>query len=176
MKLRVSYTLLELWRQGKVDEAVASYLSLETKTSLSIEKGKEEHKRLEKEIKSGERKLFDRFELKKPESELKIVIPYNDFADLVGVLDIYDNPILYEIKTGKTSSSEYLSSYQLSIYSLLLKKTGRDLEKIIVINKNDNEINYSIKYYYPLMLEEAKDFIDSYVFEIYKFFKEKNII
>lgn len=177
-KLRISWTLLDLWRRGRVDDAVSYYLGLEQKKTKEMSFGIEEHKKNEDIVKTL-KKLSDSFgglRLKNPEPEIKIELPYNEIADLVGVIDVYDEGVIYELKTGKIPSVSYLSSPQLSIYSYLLSKSNKPVEKIVIIHYDGKTTDWAFKWFYPSLLNEAENFIDALTPEIYKFFKDKKII
>ena len=178
MKLRLSYTLLDFWRRGRVDDAINYYLGLKEIVSKEIEFGKEKHKENEDVVKTLNKlsKEFGGLKLKNPKSELKIQIEYNELWDLVGVIDVYDEGVIYELKTGKIPSVSYLSSSQLSIYTLLCQSQKLPVEKIYVIHYDGVNTDWAMKWFYPEMIEEAKDFVDGLGYEIYKFFKEKKII
>jgi len=179
-KLRLSWTLLNLWQQGKVDEAVAFYLKLERKETPEMVKGKELHKLNEENLKEARKfiKEFGGLELKKPRVEWKIEMNYNELFDLVGVIDAYDEETktLYEFKTGKMSAISYLNSHQLGIYSLLLQKENKPVKKIMVIRWDGKKTDWAFKWFYPELIEEAKNFVDSLGPEIYQFFEERGII
>jgi len=64
----------------------------------------------------------------------------------------------------------------LSIYSLLCQSQKLPVEKIYVIHYDGVNTDWAMKWFYPEMIEEAKDFVDGLGYEIYKFFKEKKII
>jgi len=177
-KLKLSWTLLDFWRRGRVDDAVNYYLSLKEITSKEMEFGKEKHKENEKAVKTLNQlsKEFGGLKLKNPIPELKITIEYNELYDLTGVIDVYDEGIIYELKTGKIPSVSYLSSFQLPIYALLCFEKKLPVEKICVIHYDGQNTDWAFKWFYPKLLDEARDFIDGLAPKIYKFFKEKKII
>jgi len=179
-KLRLSYTLMNLWQMGKVDEAISYYFKLERKTTEAMEQGIVVD-RLIKQTIEKERRLPDFMggvKLINPKPQLKIEISYNDYFDLVGVIDCYDEGRMFEFKTGKLTSMDYLKSYQTKLYSLLLTEKNYPLKEIFVIrfNQKENKSDWSKMFFREEINEQARNFIDSIAPEIYQFFKQKGLI
>ena len=177
-KLRLSFTLLSLWAQGNVDEAVRYYLGLKREETQAMKTGKKKHILNEEYIKNlgTTSKEFGELDLSGAKTEWKIEISYNELFDLVGVIDAYKKGVIYEFKTGKTSSFVYLSSPQIAIYTLLLKKINQPVEKIMVIRWDGKDYDWSFRWYSDSLVDEAQNYIDSLAPEIYKFFSEKNLL
>lgn len=124
---RASYSILQAWKSGQWERAVQMYFKLETFTTEAMADGKTLHEKWEKHIidthtlppEFGGKKLID------PHPEVKKVVHIYDWLDLVGVIDCYDNPIIYEFKSGKSASSEkYAASPQTAIYAVLATMPG----------------------------------------------------
>ena len=179
-KLRLSFSLLLLWGQGKTDEAVAMYLHKDLFTSPAFEEGKMWHKKWEREINATKKLTIGKetFTFKDPKPEVKIVIPYNERWDLVGMMDCVDTDRFYEFKTGTTGAWSYLQSHQIPLYFLLLEKAGTPKDSAMLIHYNQKEdfVESIPVWRSEEEIEEAKNWIDSTAPEVENFFTEKNII
>lgn len=179
-KLRLSYTLLNLWQMGKVDEAISYYFKLERVPTEAMEQGIVIDRLIKKTI-ENEKKLPDFMggvKLLNPKPQLKIEIEYNEYFDLVGVIDCYDEGKVFEFKTGKMTSMDYLKSYQTKLYAYLLTKKNYEVKEIIVIrfNQKENISDWAKMFFNEEINEQARNFIDSIAPEIYQFFTQKGLI
>ena len=181
-KLRISYTLLSYWNRGDIDGAVGYYLKLgkELRTK-AIEEGKS-YDEVMLEIVDKEKRLpreMGNIKFKDPKTHLKIVVPYNELFDLVGVLDIYDPPIVYEFKTGTSKdSADYASDFQVDLYFLLLvlAKMPVDRGYILHYDQAHRSFDKSLLWLGERRLENARNHIDSIGPEIYDFFKKEGYL
>ena len=114
-KFRASYSILNTWASGDWEKAIKMYFRLETYTSPAMEEGKIFHKKWADYIRQYKKTPIELGEitLNNPIPEIKKVVSVHDWLDLVGIIDCYDKPIIYEWKTGKTSSENHASSYPL---------------------------------------------------------------
>lgn len=179
-KLRVSYSLLDIFSKGRVDDAVRMYLRLPGFTSPALEDGKLYHKRWEEEIMATKTIRIGRtvFNLKNPRTEEKHLIPYNKWWDLSGVIDCVDGDSFYEFKTGKSTSLDYASSYQVPFYFLMydLLKKPKKQAFIIHYNQHTKEGDVMKLWGGEMMLERAKNFIDTIAPDVYDYFKNAGLL
>ena len=179
-RLRLSYSLLYLWSAGRTDEAVALYTHKDLFKVEAFEVGKEWHKKWENQINTTKKLTIGKetFTFKDPTSEVKIVIPYNERWDLVGVVDIVDTDRFFELKSGTTSAWSYLQSYQIPLYFLLLDRAGTPKDSAMMIHYNQKEdfVESIPVWRSEEEIEEATNWIDSMAPEIESFFLEKNIL
>lgn len=121
-KLRVSYSILNAWDQGNKQQAIDAFLHKPMRPSKAMEMGTKYHQDWSKYVLS-QKKLpeeFGGFSLSEPVSEVKIVRELPQAVQLVGIVDLYDKPTIYEFKTGRRSASSYALSKQHMVYHLLL--------------------------------------------------------
>lgn len=179
-RLRLSYSLLLLWSQGRVSEAVDLYLHKDTKRSKAMDDGLLLHKEWATKINRDKKLTLDSttLEFKSPITELERTIEYNDRYDLKGVFDCLDGDILYEFKSGVLSSLEYAVGYQIPIYFLIGNRLNMGIEqaRIIHYNQHKNKCDISLVWNTSSMLEKADNFISSLAPDIEKYFLEIGIL
>lgn len=134
MKFRASYSVLSIWSSGDYERAIKAYFKLENFITPAMVDGKKWHKTWQKHIvkESTVPPIFSIQKLNNPETELKIVVELAPWLDLVGVIDLYDRPCIWDWKTGKQSSEKYANTMQAPIYGLLATMTKRYVEKAII--------------------------------------------
>jgi len=178
-KLRLSYSLLTLWNNGRWEDSVKMYLHLETIKSKAMADGLELHEKWAKEITKNKRlKLGEAgFKFKNPKCEVKKIVSYNHRWDISGTFDILDGDTIYEMKSGVMSSLEYLNTYQLPLYFLIAEIAGIKVEKGVLIhyNQHKKETDASVLWNNKRQIEKAKNFIDSLAPEIEQYFVINNI-
>ena len=179
-KLRVSYSLLNSWKAGRVDDCVNMYLHKEMPRTRQMQEGIEwDDKQMESATANGKlTKEFLDYPLVKPQTQLKLEIDYSEHFTLVTKLDIYDSPTVIELKTGKRSALSYLNSEQLDMYGLACKLKGLEVEKIMVIryDQYNNKCDWAFKWMNETVEEKAHNFIQTYAGEVYDYFQKINIL
>lgn len=179
-KLRLSYTLLKLWQQNRVDDAIIYYFKLGKITNKYMEEGLKWDKLVNDSV-EGHRKLPTAFGggmLSNPKSQLKLVAQYNTYYDLVGVIDILDETILYEIKTGSSKdSADYSLDFQIGIYLLLTDLSKIEVEKAIILHydQNRNTLDKTLIWNSIEERKRAKNYIDTLAPDIYEYFKANKL-
>ncbi|MCM8788048.1 MAG: hypothetical protein NC935_08385 [Candidatus Omnitrophica bacterium] len=173
MKIRLSYTILKLWEQSRIEDLTKMVLGEEIEKTKDMTRG-EEFDLLVQDVVKKEKRLPDELgglKLNNPEVQRKVEVPYNELADLVGVFDIYDRPVIYEIKSSKFTSGDFLNDYQLDFYLLLSELAKLPVEKAILYRHNylDKDYDKSILYYNKRSIKEVKNRIDSLLPEIHNF-------
>lgn len=167
-KLRLSYTLLDLWQRNRIEDAINYYFkTADIPETDALLEGKAWDSIIQHEIEKKSR-LPDQFGgmkvAKEFKCQLKITKSISNTFDLVGVLDGYWKNTIYEFKTGYKSSFEYTNSPQLGIYSWLCSLKGIETEKIIVIRYNQHEGKYDWSQVW--VTEEMKDKAKNFVFTV----------
>lgn len=181
-KLRVSYTLLNLWGRGLVEEAVQAYFHMNRKPTEAMEFGKKFHEDMEEHIKKYNcfPDWFFNWELKLPESEKVVVVNYNDQFDLKAILDCYDSATktLFEYKTGVQDSLAWTRTDQIPLYFLACELANLPVEKAILIhhNQHENKSDFTIVWNHPEFRERGRNIIDSYAPEILSFFESEGLL
>lgn len=175
MKIRLSYTIVNLWIRGELEELARTILHLPRETSQNQLNGLEFEKMVFDTVKREKRlpEALGGLKMASAEIQKKIVVSYNSLADLVGVMDLYDGneQVIYEIKYSKSSSADWLNTPQLPFYFLLCTMAGLKVKKGIVYSFNPSSSDYdtSILYFSQRKVLEAKNIIDSLLPEIYDF-------
>ncbi len=166
--LRISYTLLTLWERHDI-QGVMDYIHgiRKSPTPQMIEGLQFDNKACAEAVKN--KRLIPEFgwyELKNPRPQVKLTanlksdsgIPFT----LVGVLDLYDDGVIWELKTGLTSSTSYARTKQVRIYSILCKANNMPVNKIYITrynqytNKNDVHIIMPSRYMDTQIMKELK--------------------
>ncbi len=184
MKLRTSYTLLNLWRRGQYTQAIEYYLRLRQITSQAIEEGTM-YDQYATEWVDLYKKLPEEWggdELISPQSQVKIEVSYNDMADLVAVLDILDEKVLWENKTGDSKdSADYATDFQIPIYFVACELKGIPVDYAIINHynqmlpiSNSNPDRTKI-WNTEKERERGKNFLNTLIPEIYQYFIDNAI-
>lgn len=178
-KLRLSFTLLTLWNNGRWTDAVKMYRHEPTEKSQAMIEGLAMHEKWEREINKSKRlKLKGHsFNFTNPQCERKMVVGYNDRWDLSGTFDVLDGGTIYEFKSGKMNSLEYVNGYQLPFYFLIAKRANIPVEKAILVHYNQHIDKYdtSMLWNSTKQIEKAENFIDSLAPEIETYFVKNHI-
>jgi hypothetical protein len=139
-KLRLSFTLLNYWDSNDLENMLAYYFKTgETTVRPGMEFGKQMDDKNVKNILDQNKFIveFGGDKLNQPVPHLKLEADYDDKIEVVGELDAYDQPTIYEFKTGVSmDSGDYTNSAQLPFYFWLLKKQGLPAERAIIIHYN----------------------------------------
>lgn len=120
MKFHASYTALNLWNSGNYERAVEAYFHLQSFTSEAMADGKTLHDQWEKEVKETGclPKIFGGKKLIKPIVEEKRLVQIYDWLELSYKIDLLDDGVIYDYKSGKGSSESAISTKQLGVYGV----------------------------------------------------------
>lgn len=178
-KLRVSYSLLTLWNNGRWEDAVKMYLHQKTPKTQAMKDGLRLHIEWGKEIKKTNLLKLEnsKFEFKKPALEKKVVVSYSDRYDISGTFDCLDGDLLWEFKSGVANSLQYVNNNQLPLYFLIAELAGIKIKKanLIHYNQHISKVDTAILWNSPRVIKEAKNFIDSLAPEIEAHFIKNKI-
>lgn len=179
-KIRLSYTFMEMWRRGKIKEAIDMYYHRnQIEPTPQMIAGKQLHEELEASVKNTKAwpTRFSSIKLNNPISEVIKVVDYNDEFLLKGVIDIVDSPTIYEFKTGLATSDKYAREYQVPIYFLLCELAEIECEKAIIVHHNQytgiNDV--SLVWNGKRQIERARNYIDSIGSDIYNYFESQSL-
>lgn len=125
-RLRLSYSILNAWSEGKKKDAIEMATGIEKDNSDNyfIKQGKDFHTAWEREIKiTGKlpRVFSTENELVDPKTEVKMVVDVEEFT-FVGVIDCLDFDTIYEFKTGIKEEFNYTSGIQGLFYAALYER------------------------------------------------------
>src|SRR3990167_5084639 len=167
-KIKVSYTILNAWAQGKYEDAIRYFFRLEVVQTPAMKAGQEYHERWEQEIQRTKKlpEIFGAKQLIKPSPEQYLKVEINDWLLLSGKIDCYDKPTLYEFKTGYQNSEDIARTKQPGVYAVLSTLAGQfaDRCEIHCFNQHlqapDNK-SMSLVYLSDKMLTEALNWVET---------------
>src|ERR1035437_10138554 len=112
-----------------------------------------------------------------PIAEIKKTVSINDWLDLVGVIDCYDKPIIYEWKTGKSSSESYASSPQAGVYGGLATLAGLYVEKAEIHHYDQylKKSDFSIVWVTDEMLKNSLNWVETLASEMHNYLNENKL-
>lgn len=182
-RIRLSYTLCDLWSKGRIDDAVNVYLHLPSTTTPQIEQGRALHAKWANDIRTNNKLKIGRTEIsfKNPICEYgengELNKQYNDLFDVGGRWDALDGDTFYEFKSGKTNSLSYSGGYQIPFYFLLASLSNIHIKKAFIFHYNQysNESDYMMIWNDQDYIVKAKNFIDSVAPEIQEYFEKYDI-
>ncbi len=178
-RLRLSYSLLNLWTTGRHEDAIKLYLHQPLPQTRAMKFGKKFHEKVAFAINTHKRMVVgnSKFEFKNPQTELKLIVPFNEKWDLSGTLDCLDEDTLYEFKSGETSSVDYANDYQVYFYFLLCELAKIPVEEAFLIHYNQfiKRADWVLVWNGEGQKEEARNYIESLAPEISDFFEKNNI-
>lgn len=178
-KFRASFTILNQWASGNWEQAIKTYFKLDKFITPAMQEGREWHEKWAKHIMEtktlpiefGGKKLND------PIAEQKTVIGLGDWLDLVGIIDCYDSPVVYEWKTGKSSSEVYAGTKQGGIYAMLATFNKKYVEKIEIhhFDQYRKTADMSIIWVTPELMHDAYNWVTTIAGEMHTYFIENNL-
>lgn len=130
-KFRASFSVLNTWASGDWERAIKYYFHLEKFTSPAMAEGQKYHEQWAEEIKKTNcmPKVFGGMPLTNPEVEKYERVELAPWLDLSGKIDLLDNGVVYDWKTGKASSECSASSQQIGVYGVLCTYSGKYVNK-----------------------------------------------
>ncbi len=133
--------------------------------------GRQWHKRVELEIQTTKKmpEIFGSTKLKDPKTEWKIEIMMDDWLELVGVIDLYDDGVIYDWKTGMTSSEQWANTKQPLVYQLLCPEAERF--EIHRFNQYTGDVDMSMGHLTLNTAQKAYDWVMQNSKEMYQFIK-----
>ena len=179
-KIRLSFSLLNLWSMGKTDQAVSTYFHLDTQKSPQMIAGSEFHKKMSRYILKNKAfpEWFSRLKLTNPVPDREIIVKYNEMFDLKSLYDCLDVGDLHEFKTGISDSLDYAGELQIPFYFLTAKIASIPIEKAYITHYNQYEktSDFTIIWNSERMIEKAVNLIQTLGPEIYEFFLKEGLI
>lgn len=178
-KFRASYSILSMWKSGNWEMATKAYFKLEKFITPAMDDGRKWHKKWEEHInltktlpvEFGGGKLTD------PKTEGKKVVELESWLDLVGVVDCYDKPIIYEFKSGKSSSEVYAGSEQVGVYGVLATMSGLLAERaeIYHYDQYNKRSDMSIVWLTDELLKKSHEWIVTLSSEMHAYFTDNQL-
>jgi hypothetical protein len=176
---RASYTVLDQCNSGNWEQAIKTYFKLEKFITPAMLAGREYHEKWAKHIETTKTLPleFGGKALKNPIAEQKTVVHLDTWLDLVGIIDCYDSPIVYEWKTGKQSSETYAGSKQGGIYAMLATLSHKYVERIEIhhFDQYRKLSDMSIIWVTPELMDEAHNYVVTIAGEMHTYFETNNL-
>lgn len=178
-KFRASFSILNAWASGNWEDAVNMYFKLEQFTTRAMAEGKDFHDGWEKEIIKTKclPKVFGGKKLKNPIPEIKKCVQVNDWMELVGVLDCLDEPVIYEFKSGVSTSQQYANGKQVGVYAVLATLSGYYVNKAEIhhFNQHNNQTDVSFVWITDKTIQDAYDWIETHASEMHNYLTENGL-
>jgi len=178
-KFRASYSILDTWRRGDYERAVKMYFKLETFDSEAMQQGRDYHQKWQEEVEKTKKlpAVFGGKKLTAPKTELKLVAQIYDWLEFVGVIDCYDKPTFYEYKTWVSESQNYINSYQIGMYGLLLTYTDKYVDscEIYHYNQYNNKVDMSKVYITDKLIQDSLNFLITTSVEMHDYLLSNNL-
>lgn len=179
MKFRASYSVLTTWNAGNWQRAIEMYFKLGDFITPAMLQGRNYHKTWEDHINKNKTLPveFGSSKLNNPVAEGKLVVSLNDWLDLVGIIDCYDEPIIYDWKTGKTQVSNNLLEKQIGIYGLILKNKNKPATqgRIYHYDQYSKKSYLDIIYITDSLIEDTLNYVLTLSSEIHSYFIENDL-
>lgn len=176
---RASFSILNLWANGRKEDAIKSYFKLPRFVTKEMEDGINYHRQWSDEIKrtSALPKVFGGLPIGKFETEIKHVIPITDWCDFVFVPDLVHVSVLTDFKTGTGATGEYLDSQQLPVYALMLAKEGVIVDRGVIrkYNQYEKKVEVGFVWLTPARLADAKKWLIENITSMSDYFDDNQI-
>lgn len=178
-KFRASYSILNTWASGNYDMAIKYYFKLDTFVTPAMVDGRKYHETWATHINNTLRlpEEFGKLELKKPQTELKKVVQITDWLELVGIIDCYDDPTIYEFKTGKQSSESYASSMQPAVYGVLATMSGLYVDRAVIHHYDQHRKKSDNSYIWltDKVLNDGLNWIETLASEMHNYLEQNKL-
>lgn len=171
---RASYTILDQWTSGNWEQAIKMYFKLDKFVTRAMEDGRQWHEQWAKHVMETKTlpAEFGGGKLIAPIAEQKTVVHLQPWLDLVGVIDCYDKPIIYEWKTGKQSSEVYAGSKQGGIYAVLGTMSNKLVEKVEIhhFDQYTKKTDVSMVWVTDQLMTDTYNWIETIAAEMHQYF------
>lgn len=178
-KFRASYSVLDQWNSGNWEMAIKMYFKLEKFVTSQMQDGRDWHEKWANHIRTTNTMPveFGGGALIKPEVEQKTVVQIDEWLDLVGIIDCFVSPVIYEWKTGKQSSEVYAGGPQGGIYAILGTYSKRYVEKVEIhhFDQYSKKSDMSIVWVTDQLLKDTYNWIITVAGEMHNYFIENDL-
>ncbi|NLG52210.1 MAG: hypothetical protein GX552_19030 [Chloroflexi bacterium] len=178
-KFQASYSVLSLWARGEWEEAVRAYFHLQRVVTPQMAEGRDYHEQWNQHICETRRlpDIFGGVPLREPVTELKLTVNLYPWLDLVGVIDCYDRPTIYEFKTGNRSAAKYANDFQVAVYGVLATLSDLHVERAEIhrYNQYAHKADMSIVWLTDRLLRDGINWIETFASEMYQYLLENQL-
>ena len=168
-----------MWKSGNWEIATKAYFKLEKFATPAMMDGRKWHKTWEDHINATKTLPleFGGAKLNDPKVEGKKVVELEDWLDLVGVIDCYDKPIIYDWKTGKQSSEVHAGDEQVGVYGVLATMSGLYVEKAEIYHWDQylKLSDMSIVWLTDELLKKSHDWVVTLAAEMHTYFQDNKL-
>lgn len=185
-KIRLSFSLMSAIKYGRRDDVVRQYLRIYTEPNENMKRGLDFDRMVEAEVDATKKfpKEFNSLQLTAPVCKLQATVSYDERFDIKGELDIWDLPVIYEVKNSITKdSAEYSDTGQLDIYFLLSELVPKDhpLSKadrawLYRFDPIHHTYDTSLIWKSQRRIQAARDMVENYGPQVYEILKSEGII
>lgn len=179
MLIKLSYSILHAWEQGRYEEAVAQYLGKPLPATPAMELGKLKHAIWERYVNEnkclppelGGGVLHDPITERKYEKTLEL----GEYTLLIrGVIDLEHDNVLVDYKCGVGTPSTYLSGWQLDLYKWL--HPSAKLGKYICFNPYADTYSVGAKFLGDKEAENAVEHLITYGSDMITYLKANRLL
>lgn len=179
MTIKLSYTILNAWKNGRFEEAVAQYLGKPLIATPQMELGKLKHELWEHYVNENKCLPLELGggELDNPITEQKYEkrIPLGEYDILFrGVIDLEDGDTITDYKCGLSGPAGYLSGWQLDAYKLLRPKAK--IGRYLCFNPYTDTYSVGAKFLGQKEAENALEHIITYGSELIDYLATQKLL
>lgn len=168
--LKLSYSIISNWKQGRYEEAIGQYLGKPLPATDAMELGKlydekwnqyiDKHGKLPEELGGG------KLDQPKTQQKYQAIIPFSDDYQILlrGVIDINEPNCITDNKCGRTEAISYVDQMQLDYYSIFNPEAK--IGRYLCFNPYNKSLTVGIKYLSDRNREEALEDITTFGGEI----------
>lgn len=176
---RASYTVLDMWQSNNWERAIQMYFKLEDFVTPAMAEGRQWHKKWEEHVLKTKCMPieFGGRPLKNPRPEGKKQVHITDWLDLVGIIDCYDEPDIYEWKSGKQSSEVYANSKQAGTYGVLATLSKLYVEKAHIYHYDQYKKTYEMSTVWITdnLLKETLNWIETIAGDMHQYILQNGL-
>lgn len=168
--------------RGNKDDAVAMYLRIPTETTPAMKRGIDFDRHVEEFVKKNKMlppELGGKIVFTNPVTKLTLTGEYNEQFDIKGEFDIYDDPVIAEVKCSSVrDSGDYAEDFQVSLYFLLAELCKKNADRAWILRYDPTRRLYdsSLIWKSQRRIEQVKKIIDEHGPEIYTYFQEQGVL
>lgn len=174
--INISYTALRLWDLKRTEELIDMFArtSEELDTEAIVE-GRAWDDQVNTSIEQTGKlpKEFGGLDMKGALTKQRVEVKLNDDLLLVTKPDVLKGSVIYEIKTGKFSSSDYANTMQVPIYLFSIPETKRGI--ILHYDQAIDKMDWFLLHKTDLLMKQTKDYIFQKGGEIKDFLESQGI-
>lgn len=164
-RYRASFSVLSQWASGNWERAIKDYFKVDKFVTPAMVDGREMHEKWADYIKKNNALPLEfggqKLKTTTPIVEQKRVVKLASWCDLVYIMDLYDEPTIYDWKTGKQSSEVYANSKQLPVYAMGATLDGFLVERAEIHHYDQylKKADMSIIHITDKALEDAQNWV-----------------